>query len=173
MKSIIALLFVLSLISCDHFRAATTTTTARTERVDSSTVKKNINSIYDSMYMAFKIKNLNAMLSYLADDGKYLGTDPTEIWTKKDLGEYLSKAYADTAKIEYTITDRTIQTDEDGKSAIVVEQFYYPVMSRKMQLRTISRADYKDNRWLIDFFSWNLVPKNEDLKALNASLEKK
>ena len=162
----IIILLITSLVSCDHFHAVI----KNNQPIDSAAVNKNISNIYDSMHMAFKAKNLNSMLSYMADDGKYLGTDPKEIWSKKELSEYLSKAYTDTAKIEYTITDRLIQADEDGKSAIVVEQFYFPGMSSKMQMRTVSRADFKDNRWLIDFFSWNMIPKNEDMKKLNAAL---
>lgn len=169
MKKLFLILLVLSLVSCDHFHAVI----KNNQPVDSATVNKNISNIYDSMHMAFKAKNLNSMLSYMADDGKYLGTDPGEIWSKKDLSDYLSKAYVDTAKIVYTITDRSIQTDEDGKSAIVVEQFYFPGMSNKIQMRTVSRADFKDNRWLIDFFSWNLIPKNDDMKKLNAALDGK
>ena len=166
MKRLSLIFLVISFISCDHFRAVTT----GNQTVDSATLNKNINNVFDSMHMQFKAKNVNAMLNYLADDGKYLGTDPTEIWTKKALGDYLSKASSDTAKIDYTISSRTIQTDDDWKSAIVVEQYYFPSMSTKIQVRSIARVDFKDNRWIIDFYSWNLIPKNEDINKLNAAL---
>ena len=166
MKKLSFLVLVVSFISCDHFKAATSAGST----YDSVAVKKDISNAFDSMHMAFKSRNLNNMMSYLADDGRYLGTDPGEIWTKQQLGENVSKMMTDSTKIEYTINDRKIWPDDDGKSAIVVEQFLYNSLSSKIQIRGVARADYKDNRWLIDFYSWNFIPKNEDIPKLNEAL---
>ena len=169
MNKLYVLVLVISIASCDHFKAVTSNNATAYDTVG---VKKDINNAFDSMHLSFKSRNFNNMLSYLADDGTYLGTDPGEIWTKQKLGEYLSKAITDSTKMDYTIANRMIMPDEDGRSAIVVEQFYITAMSNKMQVRTVSRADYKNNRWLIDFYSWNFIPKNEDIPKINAALGK-
>ena len=167
MKQLLFFVLIVSLVSCDHFRAAT----SQEKTYDTATVKRNISNALDSMHMAFKSRNINSMLSYLADDGKYLGTDPTEIWTKQQFGENIAKMFADSANIDYTVGDRIIMVDDDGKSAIVVEQFLYNSLSSKIQVRGVGRTDFKDGKWLIDFYSWNLIPKNEDLKKLNDALD--
>ena len=167
MNKLILLFLPIFIISCDHFKAAVNTDS--TKPIDTVSVNKSINNVLDSMHMAFKARKNNAMLSYLADDGKYLGSDPAELWSKQQLSDYLSKV-TDTTRIEYTISQRTILADEDGKSAVVYEQYFLPAMSTKMMVRCIGRVDFKDNRWLIDFYSWNFIPKNEEIKKLNAAL---
>ena len=169
MKRLLFIVVLASLISCSHDKE-----TVKTDKVSYDTValKKKVSNIYDSMHMEFKAKKFNNMLSYLADDGSYYGTDPSEVWTKHQLSDFLLNSLTDTVKTTYTVSDRKILPADDGKSAVVVEQFFMPGMSTKMEVRSVSRAAFRNDRWLIDVYSWNFIPKNGDISKLNQALGK-
>jgi hypothetical protein len=59
----------------------------------------------------------------------------------------------------------------DGNSAIVVEQFYVALISRKIPVRFVYHLVKSDGAWLIDFASIAMIPKNEDISSLNKALE--
>lgn len=167
MKRICFIVFLASFISCSHDKE-----TVKTDKVSYDTValKKRITNIYDSMHMEFKAKKYNDMLGYLADDGAYYGTDPSEVWTKHQLSNFLLGTLTDSTKLKYTVSDRRILPGDDGKSAVVVEQFFMGNMSTKIEVRSVSRATFRNDRWLIDVYSWNFIPKNGDISKLNKAL---
>ena len=79
---------------------------------------------------------------------------------------------ADTSiTLDYSIDRREIRLAADGNSAVVVEQFMFPVLSSKIQVRNVYHVIKQEEKWLIDFMSFNLIPKNEDLIKLDAALE--
>jgi len=108
----------------------------------------------------------------LTDDALTLGTDPSEFLSKKQISDAWTQAMADTTiKLDYSIDRREIRVAPDGKSAVVVEQFMFPVLSPKIPVRNIYHVIKPGDKWMIDFLSFNLIPKNEDLVKLNAALQ--
>jgi hypothetical protein len=165
MKKTFFFLFVAALVmgSCR--------TTPEAKPVDLVAEKARVDSMVTKMYDSFVRKDIASVAGYLTEDLASWGTDPSEFWPKKDLVDAWNKAFADTAvHINYTIEKREIKVTPDGMSAMVVEQYLMPLMSRKMLTRNIYHAVKVDNKWMIDFISWNFIPKNEDIAVIDKAL---
>ena len=97
---------------------------------------------------------------------------PAEFWDKKQISDMWTQAFADTSlKINYSIDKREIRLSSDGKSALVIEQFVMQALSQKMPVRMINHVVKTGEIWMIDFVSWNFIPRNEDIGKLNKVLE--
>ncbi len=68
---------------------------------------------------------------------------------------------------------RNIKIADDGKSAITVEQFMAPMISKTIPVRLITHMKQSSDGWKFDFVSWNMIPVNEDLPVLDKALENK
>lgn len=132
--------------------------------------RRAIIKVLDSMHQGFRSRNFKLMESFLTEDGLYLGTDPGEVWSKKQLSQYFNSV-KDTSEINYNILSRNILLGRNANSALAIEQYYLSAMSDKMMVRSISKLIYRDNSWKISFYSWNFIPKNEDIKKLNEALK--
>jgi uncharacterized protein (TIGR02246 family) len=140
--------------------------------VDTEAAKTAVAALLDEFNAAFKGNDASKVMVFLTDDALTLGTDPSEFLSKKQISDAWTQAMADTTiKLEYSIDRREIRVSPDGKSAVVVEQFMFPVVSPKIPVRNIYHVIKSDDKWMIDFLSFNLIPKNEDLAKLNAALQ--
>ena len=133
--------------------------------------RSSIIKVLDSMHQGFRTKNFKLMESFLTEDGLYLGTDPSEVWSKKQLSQYFDKSNRASKDLNYNILSRTILLGKNSTTALCVEQYYLSTMSDKMMVRSISKVVKRDERWKIAFYSWNFIPKNEDIKKLNEALK--
>jgi tetratricopeptide (TPR) repeat protein len=135
-------------------------------------LKVAVNALLDKYDSAFKSKDAPTLIALLAEDGLFCGTDPSEIWDKKQISDGWKQYFADTSLlIDYTVDKREILIAEDGNSAIAIEQFYFKLFSPNIQWRTIFHAVKAGEGWKFDFISWNLIPKNEDIEKLNKAVE--
>ncbi|MFZ0473493.1 MAG: nuclear transport factor 2 family protein [Bacteroidales bacterium] len=135
-------------------------------------LKVSVNALLDKYDSAFKAKDAPTLIALLADDGLFCGTDPSEIWDKKQISDGWKQYFADTSLlIDYTVDKREILIADDGNSAIAIEQFYFKLFSPNIQWRTIFHAVKAGEGWKFDFISWNLIPKNEDIEKLNKAVE--
>jgi len=140
--------------------------------IDTEAEKAAISALFDKFKSEFIAKDVNAMTALLTDNALSCGTDPSEFWDKKQISDLWAQGFADTSfTINYSIDRREIRVAPDGKSAIVVEQYVFPILSTKIPLRNIYLAVKADGNWMIDFISWNFIPKNEDIPKLNKALE--
>jgi uncharacterized protein (TIGR02246 family) len=140
--------------------------------VDTEAAKTAIAALLDEFNTAFKGNDASKVMVLLTDDALTLGTDPSEFLSKKQISDAWTQAMADTTiKLDYSIDRREIRVAPDGKSAVVVEQFMFPVLSPKIPVRNIYHVIKPDDKWMIDFLSFSLIPKNEDLAKLNAALQ--
>jgi tetratricopeptide (TPR) repeat protein len=136
------------------------------------TLKVAVNVLLDKYDSAFKAKDAPTLIALLAEDGLFCGTDPSEIWDKKQISDGWKQYFADTSLlIDYTVDKREILIADDGNSAIAIEQFYFKLFSPNIQWRTIFHAVKVGEGWKFDFISWNLIPKNEDIEKLNKAVE--
>jgi uncharacterized protein (TIGR02246 family) len=139
--------------------------------VNKEEASKAVGELFDGFNSAFKIKDASAMGNFLSDDGIFLGTDPEEFWSKQSVMEDVSKMAQDTTiDTKYTVDKREVRVSPDGKTALVIEQSVVPFLG-KIPVRTIGHAAMKDGQWKIDFYSWNLVPKNESLDKLSQAYQ--
>jgi len=143
-----------------------------TVAVDPAAVKAELATFMDEFNAAYKALDINKMIALCNDNALFLGTDPSEFWNKKQITDlFMAQAGDSTMKIEYKLDRREIIVAPDGKSAIVVEQYFVPFISAKIQVRSIDKLVKVDDKWMFDFVSWNVIPRNEDIPKLDAALE--
>jgi ketosteroid isomerase-like protein len=146
--------------------------TTKNGPVDTESAKVAVSALFDKYNSAFLAKDANTLIALLTENALACGTDPSEFWDKKQISAAWTQSFADTSlKISYSRDKREIRVSRDGNSAIVVEQFTFPLISPKISVRCIYYAVKYDEKWMVDFISWNLIPKNEDLAKLNKALE--
>jgi uncharacterized protein (TIGR02246 family) len=144
----------------------------KTVPVDTAAAKIAVNTLLDKYNSAWNAKDVSTMTALLTDDGLFCGTDPSELWDKKTLSAGWTQAMSDTSmNFNYSVDKREIRIAADGNSAIALEQFYMKAISQKMPVRLIFHVVKSSDNWMIDFLSWALIPKNEDIGKLNKALE--
>ena len=130
-----------------------------------------VTALLDKYNRAFKAKDTGTLVSLMADGGMYCGTDPSEIWNKKQVATGFEQSFADPSLvIDYTVDKREILIAEDGKSAIGVEQAFYKFFSPNLAGRLVYHAVKSGEAWKFDFLSWSFVPRNEDIGKINKAL---
>lgn len=143
-----------------------------TVAVDPEAVKAELATFMDEYNTAYKAMDINKMTAFCTDNAMFLGTDPSEFWNKQQIIDYFMAQGTDsTMKIEFKVDRREILVAADGNSAIVVEQFFIPLISTKIQVRCIDKVVKVNDKWMFDLLSWNIVARNEDIPKLNAALE--
>jgi uncharacterized protein (TIGR02246 family) len=143
-----------------------------TVAVDTVAAKAAISALFDDFNTAFKGDDAGKVIVLLTDDALALGTDPSEFLDKKQISDAWTQLMADTSvTLDYSVDRREIRLAADGNSAVVIEQFMFPMLSSKIPVRNIYHVTKLNEKWMIDFMSFNLIPKNEDLAKLNAALE--
>jgi ketosteroid isomerase-like protein len=143
-----------------------------TVAVDPEAVKAELATFMDEYNTAYKAMDINKMTAFCTDNAMFLGTDPSEFWNKQQIIDYFMAQGTDsTMKIEFKVDRREIMVAADGNSAIVVEQFFIPLISTKIQVRCIDKVVKVNDKWMFDLISWNILARNEDIPKLNAALE--
>ena len=139
--------------------------------VDLTASKAEVNTLMETYLKAFNAKDVKTLTTLITDDGLYCGTDPTELMDKKSTTDAWTMAFADTSSNYAIVLDkREIRVTADGNSAIVMEQeFFNP--TPKIQMRLVSHAIKTAGGWKLDFISWSLIPKNEDIGKIIKALE--
>jgi uncharacterized protein (TIGR02246 family) len=138
--------------------------------VDYDAAKKEITAMLDHYHGAMKNKDASEIANLFEENGLYCGTDPNELWDKEAFSDYIRKAFADPAVvINYTVERRKVRVSKDGIAAIAVEQFI-DAASPKILVRVVSHLVKDSVGWKLDFTSWALVPKNEDLLKINTAV---
>ena len=131
-----------------------------------------VNALLDKYNSAFKAKDAGTLVSMLADGGMFCGTDPSEIWDKKQISVGWTQYFADPSLvIDNTVDKCEILIAEDWKSAIALEQFYFKFFSPNIQWRTIFHVIQTWDAWKFELISWSFIPRNEDIDKINKALE--
>ena len=87
------------------------------------------------------------------------------------MAQFARMAKDSTSNMDITVVKRDIRLSQDGTMAVVTEQTKIPMISNKILFRGVGHARMVDGEWKIDYFSWSLIPKNEDMAKLNKALE--
>lgn len=129
-------------------------------------------ALLDKYNSAFNAKDAPTVIALLAEDGLYCGTDPSEIWDKKQISDRWTETLADSSLvIDFAVDKREILIATDGNSAIAIEQLYSNMFTPNIPWRAIYHAVKSGENWKFDFISWSLIPRNEDLRKINKALE--
>ena len=167
MKNCVSFLYVLvliALVSCQ--------TEKKAEPVDKDAVKTEVANFMDELYSVFTTKNFDLYANRLCDDGLFVGTDRTEFMDKSALIEAQKSMFDDPEFVfTYKLTKRVVRVANDGKSALVIDQFEdTPVFGPDMPVRLTSQVIKTENGWKVDYMGWGLIPDNEDLGKIAAAL---
>jgi hypothetical protein len=138
--------------------------------IDTAQARQDLNTMADELHRLFKNKDLAFVDKYMAKDGIYMGTDPSEILNYDDFRAYQQQMLNDPAVNipDYKISRRDIVIH--GTSALIIDQFLFPDISEKVMLRNISHARHENGKWVVDMYSWNFIPKNEDIPKIDRAL---
>lgn len=144
----------------------------KTEPVDLAASKAEVNSLMEKYLTAWNAKDTITLSSLLTEDGLFCGTDPTELMDKKMITTAWKQVFSDTSvNIIFTVDKRVIRVVAGGKSALVMEQHESNPYTPKIPWRLVLHTIKTDNGWKIDYISWNLIPRNEDVVKLSKALE--
>ena len=144
----------------------------KTVTVDTAAAKIAVTTLLDKYNSAWNAKDVSTMTALLTDDGLFCGTDSSELMDKKTLSAGWTQAMSDTSmNFNYSVDKREIRIAADGNSAIALEQFNMKAICPKIPVRLIFHVVKSGDNWMIDFLSWALIPKNEDIEKLNKALE--
>ncbi len=145
--------------------------TPKTVSVDIEAEKAAINDLVDKVNSAMQAQDVATLTSFFTDDLICLGSDPSELWNKKQITELWTQMLADTAPEINLIGKRVIKVAADGKSAVAVDQYFMPMFTPDIPFRNVYYLIKTDDNWMIDFSSTALIPKNEEIPKLNKALE--
>ena len=169
MKKLCIVLIAISLVACNHGDPLEWGINSSDTTV--SHPKREIAAVLDTMHEGFQKKDFKQLESCLTDDGLYLGTDPSQVWSKKQLTEYYDSNGADSGTVTYNLISRNILLSRNNNSAIAIEQFFSGGKSEKIMLRGVARLIYRNDEWKINFYSWSMIPRNQDMNKINKALE--
>ena len=142
----------------------------KAQTIDTAAAKVAVNALMENYLIAWNGKDVKTPL--ITDGGMFCGTDPGEIMDKKNIADAWTQAFADPAfNSTFTVNKREIRMESNGNSAIVMEQYLINPYTPKIPWRLVCRAVKTADGWKLDFISWNLIPKNEDIPKLNKALE--
>lgn len=142
------------------------------EPVDLVSAKKAVSETMEKFNSASKARDFDAVGSFISEDALLCGTDKSEFWNKAQSMEMMSETLSnEDVSMDYTIQRREIRMAADGKSAVVIEQYIMPdLFGPTLPIRSVSHLVKIENEWMIDFFSWNVIPDNEDLPTIASAL---
>lgn len=131
--------------------------------------KTNITNLIDAWHKAAADVNQKAYFDFIADDGVYIGTDSTEIWTKAEFFEW-SKQYFEKGKAwTFTCNSRNIYISGDGLYAWFDEL----LSSRDVTLRGSGILQKGDTDWKLKHYVLSLPVPNEKFKEVVAKMNEK
>lgn len=167
---------VLLLVACNNETTEHTAffggigTGSQTATIDTAKARKDLNKMLDNMRDEFSRKSVGYIDKYMAKDGLFMGTDPSELWNFEEMRHYTTEQFKDTnfKSFDYKVEQRIIRIH--GTSANLVEQFMLPGLSSKLMFRNVAHARYEKGRWVVDMLTYNVVPKNEDFLKIEKVL---
>ncbi len=135
--------------------------------IDIETEKAAIEDMLGDFINGMEAQDVDAMASFILEDALICGTDPSEFWNKDEIVELWKQMLAESPIELKHIGDKVIKVAPDGISAIVVAQYYVPIYSPNIPWRNVYSLTKVEDKWMVSFYSIALVPKNEDLGAIN------
>ena len=145
MKKIIAVIVVLTLLSCKSM-------------MENETIsKQNINATVDAWHKAAAEANYETYFGLMTDDAIFIGTDATENWNKKAFQVY-AKPHFDKGKAwDFTTLERHVFIDKSGKIA-----WFDELLNTQMKICRGSGVLVKINKeWKIKHYVLSMTIPNE------------
>lgn len=138
---------------------------------DTVAAKEDLTKTLDKMYLAYNTRDIQTFLSLMADDGLYCGTDSKNIWDKAAYSKLMTAMFEDQSfSPNITVDQREIRFDNNGNSAMVVDQFFFE-WNKKIPVRHIVHFNKHGNIWTCSFLSTTFIPNDEDLEKIFSAVK--
>lgn len=136
-----------------------------------SNAEKAITKTLDDLKTSVDNKDFEAFKSLYTDDVLIYGTDPGEAPFETAVAMQQMKNVFASDQINYTyeLLDRDIHVMQGGKTAIAVEQGKTDMLGKNIQFRNVYHLTKSSGKWLINFYSVAMIPKNQDLQKVDAA----
>jgi hypothetical protein len=119
--------------------------------------KQTINNLLNDWHQAAADVNQHAYFDFIDDDGVYIGTDSTEIWTKQAFYDWSTPYFNKGKTWDFKANSRNIYISENNKFAWFDEL----VTNGKITLRGSGVLECKNNIWKIKHYVLSLPVPNE------------
>lgn len=140
--------------------------------VNAETVKMEVTKMLNDMNAVLKTKDVKSLMTFYTDDAVFCGTDPSEILDKPAYEKTMNTMLTESKSMfDFKIDIVVVQVDKRGESAIVVRQFI-PDWSSPLPVRETLHLIKQDQKWLINFSDFALIPLNKDIPAIRAAAGK-
>jgi hypothetical protein len=177
MKKIFVLLLstIILVSACKKQETASETVSEKPEKAettnDTAGNYKTVEAICEKHLTAMSNYDTVALAHLLDDKVQYIGTDPSEIFSKAQVITYMHKADKPGREpLKLTLLSRNIKV-LSGTSVLVTEHLINESISKNIQCRINYLVNYSDCQWTIIYACWSLAPKNEDLKAIDGAVK--
>jgi len=128
------------------------------QNIDNEIIIKLVNQWHKDATMA----NGESYFTFMTDDAIYIGTDETEIWTKKQFISF-AKPYFDAGKTwDFTVKNRNIYFSADKKVA-----WFDELLDTWMGVCKASGVLEKvNNEWKLKHYNLSLAVPNQDINEV-------
>lgn len=131
--------------------------------------KELIDDLLTNWHNAAADVNQEAYFDYIADDGIYIGTDSTEIWTKQEFYDWSLPHFEKNKTWTFKANSRNVYLSDDGQFAWFDELVNYG----KGTLRGSGVLAKQNDVWKIKHYVLSLPVPNEKFKAVIEVLDGK
>ena len=121
-----------------------------------------VNAFLDSWHKAASNSDLEGYFDKIDDDGIYIGTDSTELWTRQEFYDWSLPYFEKEKGWNFSAIERNIYFSEDGQMAWFYEQLKYKKGSLRGSGVLVKRAD----NWRIMHYVLSLPVPNEKFKEV-------
>ena len=123
---------------------------------------RNINTFLDQWHQDAADVNMEAYFDKISDDGIYIGTDATEVWTKQEFYDW-SKPHFDKGKTwNFKATERNVYFNEDKSIAWFDEK----LKASYGELRGSGILQKENGNWKILHYVISLPVPNEKFREV-------
>lgn len=125
-------------------------------------------AVLDGWHLAAAQADESRYFSHLAKDAVFLGTDPTERWTKAAFQAWAHPIFQRGKAWTFKTTRRAITLSQDGRTAWFDEDLATPNLGPARGTGVLTR---EGDRWLIQQYSLSIPIPNPLTNAVKAQIE--
>jgi hypothetical protein len=124
--------------------------------------QETINKLLNDWHQSAAVVDQQTYFDFIADDGIYIGTDSTEIWTKQAFFDWSTPHFNAGKTWDFKTNSRNIYLSEDEKIAWFDEL----VTNGKITLRGSGVLEMNENTWKIKHYVLSVPVPNEKFNAV-------
>lgn len=141
------------------------------EQADLKAREAAIKVMMDQFNEVMTVQDVDSMATFIAEDALICGSDPSEFFSKEAAMKIWEEMAAGPEVDFLFLEEQALHMAPDGNSAVVINQFYIPMMVPNLPVRNVYFLTKAKGRWMISLWSTSFIPKNDDLSKILQALE--